>query len=84
LEIIGSVDYLAQEKPTEEAILPVTMNTTTEEHFQQLIFVYLYFLPQRRIPAEHWQWVPYQQAKLLPDVIQAIQNRQTNLNTEYS
>lgn len=74
---------LAHEKRPQESILPVAMDMVTQEHFQQLVFIYLYFMPERMItPPEHWGWVPGQQANLPPEVLDIILNGHNQLTME--
>jgi hypothetical protein len=59
------------------------MDSEPQEHFQQLVFVYLYFMPERMItPPDHWGWIPCRQANLSPEVLDIILNGHDQLAAE--
>lgn len=80
LGIPPSENFLAHGK--EPSMLPIALETADQEHFQQFIFMYLYLLPQRISPPEHWQWTPSRQAELPPPVLDMIVNDPNALTAE--
>lgn len=78
-----SEEELSHRQRPHQFILPVTMDTASQEHFQQLVFIYLYIMPERIItPPEHWGWMHYQQADLPPEVLDIILDGRDELATE--
>lgn len=80
--IVPSVIYLSK-APPDSFILPVAVDSFVQEHSRQVLFIYLYTLPERIIPPEGWQWMPYQRAAL-PQPILEIFNDQKTLAPEGS
>lgn len=82
LDLLPKADLLAQGQLTQPFILPAALTSVEQAHYEQLIFVFLYRLPERIPPPADWRWMPYQQANLPPVVQEMIQNRQMELIVE--
>jgi guanylate kinase len=55
-----------------DVILPVNLETKSQEHFQQFTFVYLYRMAERIPAPAGWQWVNYQGLELSNEINQII------------
>lgn len=83
LGFMPSAEQLSHGRQAQDALLPVTMVSVSQEHFQEFIFIYVYFMPERIItPPEHWRWTPCQQANLPPEVLDIILNQHEQLTIE--
>jgi len=56
-------------------ILPVSLENHAEEHYQQIVFVYLYRFGSRIKPPPGWEWLAYQDAQLSDRVLKAIESQ---------
>jgi guanylate kinase len=84
LGLAPAAEELSSGNPSTTFVLPLTMDTVEQEHFRQLIFVYLYPMPERIAAPERWRWIPYQQAELTQAVLDVIQNGHNAFTTEQS
>ncbi|NWG17057.1 MAG: guanylate kinase [Chloroflexi bacterium] len=78
--ITPSTDYLSK-TPLDSFILPAALDTVVQEHFQQVVFIYLYAMSERIMPPEHWTWTPCREAAL-PQTVLDILDEQKRLMPE--
>lgn len=65
-------------------IMPVSLETHTEEHHQQIAFYYLYRLTTRLNPPQDWEWVSYQKAHLPGGILAALQSHSGDVTRSQS
>jgi guanylate kinase len=70
-----TAENLYEAEPDEQwsnVILPVALETESQEHFQQFTFVYLYLMPERIPAPAGWAWTGHQELELSGEVSRII------------
>jgi guanylate kinase len=62
-------------------VFPLALENRTEEHHQQLVFIYLYHLDTRIVPPSEWEWAAYENAPLSASVQKTIHHLTNKIPT---